>query len=93
MTKAWPVSMYAEQRADDRHDDAGKHQEHAGEFVELRQQHDEDQEHRRAKGIHQERGGLRAVLVRAGEFPVDAGPAGTMLADDLATSACTYRTW
>ena len=82
MTKVCPVSSMPSKRADRRHDDAGQHQQHAGELVELRQQHDEDQEDRRAEGIDQEGARLGAVLVGAGELPVDARLG--HVADDLA---------
>ena len=82
MTKAWPVSSMPSSAPIDRHDHAGQHQEHAGELVELRQQHDEDQEDRRAEGIDQEGARLGAVLVGAGQLPVDARLG--HVADDLA---------
>ena len=51
----------AEEHADRRHDHAGQHQPDAGELVELRQQHEEDQEDRRAERLAQEVAGVLAL--------------------------------
>ena len=82
MTKVWPVSSMPSSAPIIAMTTQVSTRNTRGELVELRQQHDEDQEDRRAEGIDQEGAGLGAVLVGAGELPVDAGLG--HVADDLA---------
>jgi hypothetical protein len=66
---------------------AGQDQPNTGELVELRQQHDEDQEDCRTKSLAKKGRCFGAVLIRPDHFPADV--AGLGFAINLATRSCT----